>query len=341
MDLSVIVPVYNTDQKKITRCFESIKKLCDFRVENEIECVIVDDGSVASIGKFCSEFAKKNENFVYFRKDNGGVSSARNLGINKAQGNYICFVDSDDVVEIEGFSGSFFSMECDLLFTDLVVQRAKRTETWKAFDKLEGKIDVLDVLRKISNDGKLNGPVCKRIKQKFLEENDICFRQDLVSGEDAVFLMDMLSCNPSMYYISVVGYRYFLESDSSKKRLLGNVKLVFNNNRVLYSTIIELIDQNAKAGRIDHANATYLISKSTERYIKQIFNIAAALSKNNCLTEDKKRLILDLMLLVEGADHFVIGMQSKFQYRTVIEGRWKMVWIYSFIRELYLKLRVM
>lgn len=341
MDLSVIVPVYNTDQKKLTRCFESIKKLCDVRVENKIECVIVDDGSVASIGKFCSDFAKENENFVYFGKDNGGVSSARNLGINKACGKYICFVDSDDAVEIEGFPGAYFSVECELLFTDLVVQRGKHTENWKAFDKLEGKIDVLDVLRKISNDGKLNGPVCKRIKRKFLKENDICFRQDLVSGEDAVFLMDMLRCNPSMHYISVVGYRYFLESDSSKKRLLGNVEIVFNNNQVLYSTIIGLIDQNVKAGRIDHVNATYLIRGSTERYIKQIFNIAAVLSNYNCLTEDKKRLILDLMLFVEGADHFVVGMQSKFQYKTVIEGRWKMVWIYSLIRELYLKLRVM
>lgn len=336
MDLSIIVPVYNTDLEKLARCFGSIKKLCDFRVGTEIECIIVDDGSTSDIGRYCSDFAEKNKYFIYIRKDNGGVSSARNLGMKKACGSYISFVDSDDVVEIGGYTDVYFSMDCDLLFTDLVLQSGRHTETWNAFNKAEGLVTILDVLLKISNDGKLNGPVCKRIKRRFLEKNDIHFHRDLISGEDAFFLMDMLRYNPTMYYIPVANYRYLFDNQTSKERLFCNIELVLNNNKALYGTMLELIEWNEGAGKIGHTDANYLTRKSMERYIKQIFNIAAALSRNHNLFEDTKRLVLESMLLVKTSGHLIAGKQSRFQYRTIVEGRWITIYVYSLIRELYL-----
>ena len=187
---------------------------------------------------------KKTHSFKYLRKENGGVSSARNFGIENAIGDYICFVDSDDEVRVEGFPEVYFSLNCDILFTDLVVCRRNHREIWSAFNKSTGEINVFDVLDRISTDGNLNGPCCKRIRKVFLQKYNIRFHEEIISGEDAVFLMEMIGHSPAMYYIPVIGYLYHFELITSKKRLLNNIPLVIQNNQQMYTRLVELIKQN-------------------------------------------------------------------------------------------------
>ena len=92
--LSIIIPVYNGEEF-LYDCFESVRKATD-NISTEI--IIVDDGSDDSSPEFCKRYSKQNSNFYYYRKQNGGVSDARNYGISKAKGEYIAFVDSDDIV---------------------------------------------------------------------------------------------------------------------------------------------------------------------------------------------------------------------------------------------------
>lgn len=89
--LSVIVPVYNRESF-LPSLFEQIQKqsLTDF------ECIIVDDGSTDRSGEICDGFAESDDRFSVFHTENGGVSKARNIGLRKAGGKYITFVDSDD-----------------------------------------------------------------------------------------------------------------------------------------------------------------------------------------------------------------------------------------------------
>ena len=91
--LSIIVPIYNVE-KYLTECVESI---CN-QTYNDLEIILIDDGSTDLSGKICDEFAKKDERVVVIHKSNGGLSSARNAGIDVAKGEYIGFVDSDDYV---------------------------------------------------------------------------------------------------------------------------------------------------------------------------------------------------------------------------------------------------
>lgn len=92
--ISVIVPVYNTE-KYLHRCIDSILA----QTFTDFELLLIDDGSKDNSGAICDEYAAKDQRVRVFHKENGGVSSARNLGLDNAQGEWITFVDSDDWIE--------------------------------------------------------------------------------------------------------------------------------------------------------------------------------------------------------------------------------------------------
>ena len=89
--VSIIVPVYRAESY-LLKCVESIAK----QTHSNIEIILVNDGSPDNSGIVCDELAKNDERIIVIHKENGGVSSARNAGINVASGEYILFVDSDD-----------------------------------------------------------------------------------------------------------------------------------------------------------------------------------------------------------------------------------------------------
>lgn len=104
--ISVIVPVYNTGAY-LRRCIESIAAQ-DY---DNIEIIIIDDGSTdCETVKLCDELATENENVITYHKQNGGQSSARNYGVSISKGEYIGFVDSDDVIEVNMYSSLYRSI---------------------------------------------------------------------------------------------------------------------------------------------------------------------------------------------------------------------------------------
>lgn len=94
--VSVIVPVYNVE-KYLDRCIESIIN----QTYKNLEIILVDDGSPDNCPKMCDNWAKKDKRIKVIHKENGGLSDARNIGINNATGDYIAFVDSDDFIDKE------------------------------------------------------------------------------------------------------------------------------------------------------------------------------------------------------------------------------------------------
>lgn len=98
LKLSVVVPVYNA-QNTLSRCVKSITS----QTLKELEIILVDDGSKDGSLNLCEELAAEDKRIRVFHKENGGVSSARNLGIEKAEGEYIGFVDSDDYADVNMF----------------------------------------------------------------------------------------------------------------------------------------------------------------------------------------------------------------------------------------------
>lgn len=106
--LSIIVPVYNVE-KYINKCIDSIlnQTFWDF------ELLLIDDGSTDNSGKICDEYAKRDKRIVCVHKENGGVSAARNKGLDIAKGDYIGFVDGDDYIHKDMYKELIYHLEKD------------------------------------------------------------------------------------------------------------------------------------------------------------------------------------------------------------------------------------
>lgn len=104
--ISVIVPVYNVEAY-LSKCIESIIN----QTYDDLEIILVDDGSPDKSGEICDEYAKKDSRIKVIHKENGGLSSARNAGINAANGDLIGFVDSDDYIHPEMYERMYNAIE--------------------------------------------------------------------------------------------------------------------------------------------------------------------------------------------------------------------------------------
>lgn len=94
--VSIVVPIYNTDEY-LARCVDSIIN----QTYHYLDIILVDDGSTDDSGYICDRYAQNDKRITVIHKKNGGLSDARNVGIECAKGDYICFVDSDDIVHKE------------------------------------------------------------------------------------------------------------------------------------------------------------------------------------------------------------------------------------------------
>lgn len=104
--ISVIVPVYNVESY-LPRCVDSI---CNQTYQN-LEIILVDDGATDGSGRICDDYAARDPRVRVIHKENGGLSSARNAGIDAAQGEYIAFVDSDDWIEPQSYETMLRAMQ--------------------------------------------------------------------------------------------------------------------------------------------------------------------------------------------------------------------------------------
>ena len=130
-EFSVIIPVYNVE-KYLGKCIDSILA----QTFRDYELILIDDGSLDKSGEICEQYAMKDSRIVVVHQKNGGVSAARNTGIDKAQGRYITFIDSDDSVE-NNYLSSMYTISEDI---DLVIGGIKHIEiNGNEYDELYSK----------------------------------------------------------------------------------------------------------------------------------------------------------------------------------------------------------
>lgn len=131
--ISIIIPIYNT-QKYLEKCIESVEN----QTYNNMEVILVNDGSTDSSEKVIQPYLQKYENIKYYKKKNGGLSDARNYGIQKATGDYICFLDSDDFIDIDLFSNlkKYIDSDYDMIKYKLI----KVDEDYNEIDKVDGPV---------------------------------------------------------------------------------------------------------------------------------------------------------------------------------------------------------
>lgn len=179
--ISVIVPVYNSIDC-LERCVRSI---CEQTYEN-LEILLVDDGSTDGTDKLCEKLAAQDSRIRTYHKKNGGASSTRNMGIGLASGEYLGFVDSDDYIEPDMYELMAAAMEEGSVFQDAQVRKAA----------LEGTISVVQISRdEVDEEGNRLPDVCVPpenvrfcgtedfLKELLLHQGDCSFCTKLVRRE--------------------------------------------------------------------------------------------------------------------------------------------------------------
>lgn len=205
--ISVIVPVYNAE-KTLRQCIDSILSQ-DFK---DYELLLVDDGSKDLSPSICDEYALKDNRIRVFHKDNGGVSSARNLGLDHFQGEWVTFVDSDDYVD-----DCYFDVANKFIDDLLIVPYMWLNEGGKTLDlRLERYHSILEgesirvFLNKYLTTFILRGPHALFYKKKLIQ--GIRFNEAMKVGEDIVFVHQYLlkckslrCCHHSSYVFRLSG----------------------------------------------------------------------------------------------------------------------------------------
>jgi len=202
---SVVIPVYN-GEKTLRRCLDSLLS----QGYKNVELILVNDGSTDASGAICREYAAANSNVICLEKVNGGVSSARNMGLDRASGEYLLFVDCDDYV-----SENYFAVLDTLVGTDFVQfsrcvvrENEKRSQRRNALF-LEAPEAYFAFLSRGIYRKTLNALTDKIYRRKIVEENKNRFHPELSIGEDLLFNLSYCLCCKNcrvagrvLYYVS-------------------------------------------------------------------------------------------------------------------------------------------
>lgn len=212
--VSIIVPVYNVE-KYLARCLDSIIA----QTYKNLQIIVVDDGSTDNSGKLCDEYAKKDKRIEVYHKKNGGVSSARNIGIKNAKGEAVGFIDSDDYVEpqyTETLVKSMLDNDSDISICGFKKVYVGKSDTIIRY-KDGACFDKKTFVNKIMNVENAFG-VChmKLIKKEVIGEN--AFDETLTVGEDALFMVSISANVDKVSYVGQALYNYRINQSSVVRR---------------------------------------------------------------------------------------------------------------------------
>lgn len=132
--ISIIVPVYNS-VSTLNRCLDSILN----QTFSDWELLLIDDGSTDRSTELCDQYASKDQRIKVFHKKNGGVSSARNIGLSHAKGEWITFVDSDDEIPKNTFTDECRYFKEDLIVGAYYAKDGEKIQRWFLYSGVYNK----------------------------------------------------------------------------------------------------------------------------------------------------------------------------------------------------------
>ena len=206
--ISVIVPVYNA-KKYIKKCLDSLVK----QTLKDIEIIVVNDCSLDNVEKILDKYKAKYKNVkIYTNRKNKGIGYTRNLGIKKAKGEYISFVDSDDYLDKNYYEKMYLyakENELDMVVSD--IKKVNETYDVIGYERVED-FEISNL--KTNYDLLLNinlGPTNKLYKRELF--TDVLFPEDL-KYEDLAILPKLISKANKMGKVNGVYYNYLIHSNS-------------------------------------------------------------------------------------------------------------------------------
>lgn len=286
--ISIIIPIYRAESY-LHRCIDSILA----QTNTEWELLLIDDGSPDKSGDICDEYSKKDPRIKVFHKSNGGVSSARNLGLDKARGQWITFVDADDYVD------SSFCIIDDEEKNDIIIKPHfivgvdDSIKEQKQFDFASSITNIDEFLSK-----NLDAAIFKTPWGKFFKSNilkNIRFPLGQRIGEDTAFMFTVLSETKKIVLNSKGGY-YWQKGETPRSL---KYKLSCEESIRFLSGLYKKYEQvNIECSRMELFLIAYffdLIDKREPWKIKAYFD-SPIISKYYRKLDDKGQLPLSIKL---------------------------------------------
>lgn len=289
--ISVIIPVYNA-ARTLAGTVSSVLSQ-DF---DSFELILVNDGSKDDSGALCDTLAMSDDRIRVIHKSNGGVSSARNAGLEAACGRYVMFMDADDMLK-QGALTSMYADDADLVVAGFEkVEPGKRysyvPQTTCLYDRKDRMCVFFDSLINEDECYILNSPCFKLFRLSVIRKGSLAFVDGLSYAEDKIFVMTFLSCANSARTVSHAVYEYViregsLSSDMKSDAHLGQVFMLLREYHPLLSRLQSLYPGSRMLRRLYHND---LIS----RYVCRILT-SFSVRRSEMLNEDNISVLYSYM----------------------------------------------
>lgn len=286
--VTLIVPIYNIDEALLRRCIDSLLS----QTLSDIEIILINDGSPDNSGIICDEYAGKDARIKVFHTENKGVSNARNVGIDNATGEYLCFIDPDDYLEtdcIENTYNAAINSNTDILmFRHRIDGKESVTATGDVNAVDSSEISTLKVNTITKKDGKYDTGMCwsKLYRASFIADNELRYELGVRKAQDRLFVYDCLCRNPVIHTYDYVGYVYTTNNGNSICRRYnpGIVKILDNTASKFQMRIDKEADETI-------INAGYTMNVL---FLNEIFLLYICHKQNDMPVGEKVKIIKNI-----------------------------------------------
>ncbi|MEC5271999.1 glycosyltransferase family 2 protein [Caldifermentibacillus hisashii] len=274
--ISVIVPIFNSE-KHLYKCIRSIIN----QTYSLLDIILINDGSTDNSGKICDEMRKVDKRIRVVHSKNNGVSSARNLGIDMARGEFIKFVDSDDFINpdlCENLLNDILKEDADLVICGLKFLHEHSTKVKNV--KVDGLFSLNHFIRenidRISNII-IGSPCNKLYKASIIKERNILFDTDINYAEDLLFNYRYLGAINKVFSTSNYSYNYNrIVKNSLAQKFREDC---FESSNLMYSQTISFLDRQKMNKLIDYSAVYNRFSTLFVSQIEYIYRSDSTLSR--------------------------------------------------------------
>lgn len=286
-EVSIIVPIYNVE-KYLNRCMQSLLN----QTLKDIEIIMVDDGSPDNCPKICDEYAAHDSRVKVIHKRNGGLSDARNAGLNAAQGEYVAFVDADDFTSDGAYEVLYSKAketQADIVYAGFYYQHDDGTieECFMVDRDCEGEKEMSTFLGNM-----LYGNKSKKetiwmsvwngiYRRKTIEDNNIRFRSEReYLSEDILFHTELIPLCNRIICVPIALYHYCYNGNSLTHSSFNPTKI--DSNFRLYEELTRIINKYKLSDLHNKVNL-FLVNYTRGIIIKRIILSDNAMSKKHLL----------------------------------------------------------
>lgn len=288
--VSVIIPVYN-GEKYVTKCVESVLN----QSMQDYEIILVDDGSTDNSASICNDLAVDNSKIRVFHQKNMGVSAARNTGLANSCGDFVTFLDADDMLTPNALEHLVIAMNensADMTLGRLVHVMPPNTYKQEdvSFDKIQ--FEGTEFLEAAIADHPFTYYSCRVLYRKSFIQ-DISFEEGRITGEDSFFIFQCALKQPKVVAIDHVVYEYIYNPSSATN--VGLSKKKYNDIVYFMNRKIALINKNYPKFSEKARNLNVKTNMLLLRNLCNVFDCTWKSAEKECLTNfyDNKNYFLN------------------------------------------------